>query len=345
MAESSQNELDSFLRAAKDRGASDEFLVNLLKQQGWPERTIYQALGRHYAEATGLPLPEARSNLESAREAFYHLLAFGTLGTWVFAIGWIWFALIDSWLPDPGFASYRYWSMRNMSWQIAGILVSFPVFVFATRSILRDMAETPGKAASWVRRWLTNLALLITALVFIGDLMGLLAVFLQGELSSRFVLKSLVVLALAGGVFWYYTRGLNRKDAAPDVCWHKRFALVSGSLIAVTLAFGFGKTGSPETQRLLAQDDKVLREIMDASYEVQRLYQAANPNALPNELRSKPKIEYRRGEGQSYQLCASFALASPVDLNEEETFWRHPAGQHCFAFEADVSPPPLRYRY
>ena len=64
-------ELDAFLLAAKARGATDEFLVALMKEQGWPTSEVYQALGRHYAEATGVAIPGARGRMESAREAFF----------------------------------------------------------------------------------------------------------------------------------------------------------------------------------------------------------------------------------------------------------------------------------
>src|SRR5260221_5101306 len=92
-------ELDSFLRAAKEKGASDEFLVAMLKDQGWPASAVYGALGRYYAETTGIPIPAARGRLESAREAFFHLLAFATLGTWIVATGSRRFWLIHTWYP------------------------------------------------------------------------------------------------------------------------------------------------------------------------------------------------------------------------------------------------------
>src|SRR5262245_50869267 len=93
-------QLDDFLRAAKAKGASDEFLVAMLKDRGWSAGDIYEALGRFYAETTGIEIPAPRGRLESAREAFFHLLAFATLGTWVFATGYLWFDLMNRWFPD-----------------------------------------------------------------------------------------------------------------------------------------------------------------------------------------------------------------------------------------------------
>ena len=34
-----------FIEAIKSQGASDEFVVALLRQNGWPEKRIYQAFG------------------------------------------------------------------------------------------------------------------------------------------------------------------------------------------------------------------------------------------------------------------------------------------------------------
>jgi heme A synthase len=145
--------------------------------------------------------------MESAREAFFYLLAFLTLGCWSVAVGAIWFARIDQWFDDPLAYSYH----RDLTFPIASILVAFPVYLLAMRSVLREQALYPDKRESGVRRWLTNLALLITALILIGDLTYFLARFLGGGLSMSFVLRSLVVSIIAGGIFWYYTAAVARR--------------------------------------------------------------------------------------------------------------------------------------
>jgi hypothetical protein len=316
-----------------------------MKQKGWPERAVYAALGRHYGEATGLAVPEPRSNLASAREAFYHLLAFGTLATWIFAIGYIWFELIDSWFPDLAQRRYYSWGLRQVSWQIAAILVAFPVFVLATRTILRDLAAAPEKAASPVRQWLTNIALLLTALVFVGDLISFLAVFLQGELTSRFVLKSLVVLALSGGVFAYYT---------PTLSLHRPFAITAGVLIALTVAFGFWKTGSPAAQRQISEDQRRVEDLYrianaihahwNTNKELPKSLDALNagsPNAalrLNDPFTNQP-YQYNALDESKYRLCASFHLATAQPPDAVEITWTHPAGSYCFALAGNKSAP------
>ena len=343
------DELGRFLRAAKQAGASDGFLVELLKQQGWPARTVYAALGSWYEEATGQGLPAPRSTLEAAREAFYHLVAFGTLGVWICAIGSVWFTMIDFWTPDVLDRASVPWAMRQVSWQIAAIVVAFPVFVMATRSILADVAANPDKTASAVGRWLTNVALLITASVFIGDLVAVVAVFLEGELTRRFFAKAMVVLGLAGAVFADYTQGAG-KDGRRAKAWHSRFAMLAGGLIVATLVAGFSYTGTPERQRMLAEDRRRAEDLLaiarrlhedwKASPEGERKLPAAlsalDQNAAGRTVRWKDPVTgapygYQPApQGSTYQLCAVYGAASPNG--------RRPAGWYCLSFDAAKAP-------
>lgn len=349
-------DLDAFLAAAKAGGATDSFLVALLKQQGWPERAVYEALGRHYAASTGLPLPQPRSSLESAREAFYHLLAFGTLGVWICAIGSIWFTLIDHWLPDAASYNLSGWRIRQISWQIAAILVSFPVFALATRSIVADLKANPEKTASGVRRWLTNFALLIAALVFIGDLVASIAVFLQGEITARFLAKSAVVLLLSGAVFAYYSRGIGMRDSMPAPGWHMRFAWIAAALIVLTLGVGFSTTGSPANQRLLAEDRRRVQDLYriaqaihdgwtgspPAERRLPETMEAINegtpraPLVLKDPFTQQP-YRYEPQENGRYRLCATFQGATLS--GEVSSSWSHSAGEHCFSLDASRFPP------
>jgi hypothetical protein len=147
---SNSAELQAFVKAAKEQGATDEFLVAMLRDKGWPAKDVYAVFARRYAEQTGTVLPEPPGRLEAAREAFFHLLAFVTLATWIFSIGSIWFDLIEAWVPDPTVDRFDGFVIGSISRQLASIIVAFPTFIWATRSILRDQMENPDKAESAV---------------------------------------------------------------------------------------------------------------------------------------------------------------------------------------------------
>ena len=104
-----------------------------------------------------------------------------------------------------------------MADSLACVIVAFPVYLFTMRYITRELEIHPEKLESGVRKWLTYIALLIAALIVVGDLITFLTYFLRGELTARFVAKVVTALVIAGGVFWYYTgslakRALVRKD-------------------------------------------------------------------------------------------------------------------------------------
>jgi len=203
--------LIEFLEAARMQGASDDLLANLLERRGWSRKEIYNAFGSLYARLTGLELPgRGARSAESARDAFLYLLSFGTLGTWAGGLGSLFFTLIDAQFPDAvAPQSYRNLGIE-ISGSLASVIVAFPIYLVTMRLLLRGVQAQPEKLESGVRKWLTYIALLLASATVIGDLVTFLSYFLRGDLTTRFVLKVLTVLIIAGGVFWYYLLWLER---------------------------------------------------------------------------------------------------------------------------------------
>jgi hypothetical protein len=203
--------LSDYIAAAKARGATDSFLVELLERNGWPRKEVYAAF------ATIYETPKRGAGFaESARDAFLYLLSFGTLSSWAWSLGALFFTLIDIWYRDSVFTQEPYLG-RNLaiSGSMAALVVSFPVYLATMRILLRDISRKPEKLDSGVRKWLTYIALLISASVVIGDLITTEDYFLRGEISTRFVLKVLTVFIIAGGVFLYYRQPLEKPEAHP----------------------------------------------------------------------------------------------------------------------------------
>ena len=96
---------------------------------------------------------------------------------------------------------------------MASVIVGFPVYLITMRILLRDLARKPDKAESAVRKWLTYIALLISAGAVIGDLVTWVNYFLRGQFTTPFLMKVLTVLVIAGGVFWYYLAPLERRES------------------------------------------------------------------------------------------------------------------------------------
>lgn len=216
MSPSTSPELHKFISAAKEQGASDESLVGVLENAGWPKSEILSALGARYESLTGMAIPHGRRTTTPAKDAFLYLLSFATLATWTIALGSICYVLIDDWIPDPLASNYGSNLSYQISSQLAALIVTFPLYLFVMRIIVSDTGRAPEKLESGVRKWLTYIALLIAAGCMIGDVVTFLAFYLRGELTSRFVGKVIVTLLISGGVFWYYLGSLQTRKGAKD---------------------------------------------------------------------------------------------------------------------------------
>ncbi|MGC2331757.1 MAG: DUF5671 domain-containing protein [Candidatus Acidiferrales bacterium] len=352
-------EVREFLERAKANGVSDEALVGILTARGWPEKEVYQALAAHYEKLTGIEIPSRRGAGTPAKDAFFYLLIFSALAIWTIASGSLAFTLIDRWLADtlfsPGYA--QAYDVTGATWSIASILVAFPIYLLLSRAVVRDVRSHPEKLNSPVRKWLTYMALVIAAGVFIGDLITALTYFLQGEITARFLSKAFVVLLLSGGVFLYYFGGLKESDSSGTRGRFTRDAwmgMVGAVCVGLLVTLGFGLTGAPKTRRTERADSRRLQDLFALSQQI-TLRWNSNGHKLPehlDELRNVPLVdpvtragyEYLPGGGSEYQLCATFAMAKQ-DEPQNVTTWAHPTGHHCFSLDAAQPPPSPPYDY
>jgi hypothetical protein len=179
-----------------------------LLEAGWPRDRVARSL-RAFAEVDfPLPVPRPQPYL-SAREAFLYLLLFTALFLSAFHLGAILFELIEKAFPDPAAAGF---SARELRWSVSYVVVSFPLYLLLAVRQEREVARDPAKRASKVRKWLTYLTLFVAAGFLVGDLVALIFHFLEGELTVRFLLKVLVVAAIAGTAFGYYLRDLRKEE-------------------------------------------------------------------------------------------------------------------------------------
>ena len=163
----------------------------------------------------GTPIPSRSQYGENARDAFYYLINFITLGFWTVALGQIWYVLIARWVPDAAAYDYRQINLRDqISWQAATVIVAFPIFAFVHYLIRKQLALRPDMYESAVRKWLTYIALVFAALVVLTDGVWFTNALLRGEITVRFILDSIALLVLGGGVFAYYLATINPPEAA-----------------------------------------------------------------------------------------------------------------------------------
>jgi hypothetical protein len=204
--------LEAFIKEALNRGERPERIGEALVAAGWTSKEVDAALGEWIVTDFGLPVPRPKSYV-SAREAFLYLVMFLLLGIVAWHLGSLLFALIDVAVPDAAEAGYQA-NLRDVQIRqaIAGLIVGAPLLFWLGFHIRKQRRTNPAMQRSRVRKWLTYLTLVIAACTLIGDAIGLVYNFLAGELTTRLLLKLLVVAGIAGAIFVYFMRDAERGD-------------------------------------------------------------------------------------------------------------------------------------
>jgi hypothetical protein len=238
------------------------------------------------------------------------------------------------------------------------------VFLALSRVIGRALGREPAKRASRIRKWLTYLTLFVAALVLIGDLTFLVARLLGGELPPRFLLKTLVVFAIAATVFGHYLADLRRdEDERPGGAARgvTPLARVAAVCVFLTLGLGFVMAGSPRVERQRKLDLQRIADLRTLSSGVQSYYHEYRTlpesleqlASLPGGGLSPPRdplggqpYEYRTLDSLRYELCATFETAdesaeAPFRRPEGDAFWRHTPGRNCFAIRVARAGLPI----
>lgn len=188
----------------------------LLLSGGWKDKEIAEIfcsreLELPMPEPTRVGSPSARSPRRSgsvwprrARDAFLHLLMFGALYSCVTSLILLFFTYINFAFPDPAWrTSYaqRVELLSIIRAQLAIVIVTFPIFLVLWHFLLREVRRNPEKVA--IRRWLGYLSVFVGALMLSGDVIALIYFLLEGQLTTRFLLKAAVLFLIAGSLVLY----------------------------------------------------------------------------------------------------------------------------------------------
>ncbi|MDQ5949097.1 MAG: hypothetical protein QG589_223 [Patescibacteria group bacterium] len=298
----------------------------------------------------------------SAKDFFLNLGAIVALYTVVVALINLLFTVINTAFPKITNA-YQYFGSSSISFPVATLIIFFPIYVLLMWILEKGFMTEPDKRHVNVRRWLTFITLFIAGLVSAGDLVTVLYYFLDGqELSTAFLLKALVVLLVACGVFMYYISDIrNRLSSLSRKIW-LGIALV---FVIASIIWGFVVIGSPRTQQLFKYDIQKISDLQNLDSQVQSYYYSKN--TLPETMaditgmayylnakdpQTGVSYVYEKVDVANYKLCAVFNKDSQDDVNNKTMYiggynanWTHPAGQYCFPRTVDQQkgiPAPIR---
>jgi len=206
-------ELIEFVKEGLERGQSRDAISDVLAQAGWKADEIKNAMFSFAEVNFPVAVPRPRPYL-SARVAFLYLLFFIMLAIVSWSLGSLLYAMINTAFPDVTKANnYRSnWTARQIRFGVSGLIVGAPIFFFLARLLSKARKKDPELQRSQIRKWLTYITLVIAGSTLVGDAISLVYNLLDGELTMRFMLKSLVVAVIAGSIFIYFIKDAERDD-------------------------------------------------------------------------------------------------------------------------------------
>jgi len=164
------DQLAAFIDHARSKGMDHATIRMLLLSAGWKERDIARGLT---AQALDVPVPTPR-DVGGAREAFLHLLSAAALYTSVSYGLTLVFSFINLRWPDQATTPYAQLQSEAergiVPVAMAAVFVAFPLLVWLSSTLIREMRVSPDKARSPLRRQLTYLTLFLAALMMAVDL-------------------------------------------------------------------------------------------------------------------------------------------------------------------------------
>jgi hypothetical protein len=293
---------------------------------------------------------------DSPRDLFLHLLAIFTLYMSVFNLLNMLFRFVEMRFPET--ANRAEWSgpLDSIRFAVATMVIAFPVYVWAARFAVRDVADNPWKIRLWTCRCPFYLTIFLAAVTSIVDLIWLLYSFLEDELTTPFVLKVAAVLIVTGLVGLYYFLEV-RQPPQQFPATARRFAYPGCALVAASIVAGFIVSGPPMRKWFARSDDAQIADlklIQDRVLDYWRANKRLPDNyatlvsfkpktPLPNVPGTELPYDYDVRDAHSFTLCANFRLVSPG--HEQQGWygrswgWDHSAGRHCFERDIDSLPP------
>lgn len=208
-------DLIEFVKEGLEKGQSRDAISNALKRAGWKADEIKNAMHSFADVAFPVAVPRPRPYL-SARVAFLYLLFFIMLAIVAWSLGSLLFAMINTAIPDVTKTNNYFRTSRQIRSGVSGLIVGAPIFFFLARLLSKARKTDPELQRSPIRKWLTYITLVIAGATLVGDAISLVYNLLDGELSARFVLKSLVIALIAGSIFVYFLKDAERDDKGTD---------------------------------------------------------------------------------------------------------------------------------
>lgn len=262
------------------------------------------------------------------------------------------FGLVNLLYPDPAEGYYATESASSMvRIGIAMVVVFLPTYLVLTRIVNTLRRKEQNGAYLGLTKWLIYLSLLVGGIAILVDLVVVINTFLEGELTQRFILKALAVLAIIGVAVHYYVldaRGYWLKHESQSIY----YAIGTAFIALVVVGFGITHIETPAEVREGRLDDQQVRDLQTIQSQIESYYalndklpqsltEISETFTLPEAPAGRAAYTYETTK-TGFSLCATFARAStpeelmympPIDETiaiKNRDNWTHREGRYCF---------------
>ena len=301
----------------------------------------------------------------SAKFAFFYMLSLVALLFMSLSAGMIIFQIINKNIFDVLNPYQGRYSPEALKFAISALIISVPIFYITTKQIYKNLFIGALNKDSGIRKWLTYFIIFVTSVVMTGWLIVVVNNFLDGELTTKIILKAITAIFISASIFTFYLYDIKReevvgkKDKVIKLYFYCSLVLViavfSSSLLIVE---------TPTETRNRKIDDAILnnfseiKEALDTFYnEDSKLPESLDElkeeyNYLTDEdledLVTKERYEYKIIDDKTFELCATFRSSNK---NNEETRndyykeeWPHDSGFQCIKQKvSELGRDPVRF--
>lgn len=288
---------------------------------------------------------------QNAKFAFFYLLSLVALVFTALATGMVIFQIINKKIADDLTLAPGGFSQDALRFAISAIIIAAPVYFVMMWLVNKNLLTGKIEKESGIRKWLTYFILLVSAVVMIGWPIGTINSFLNGELTLKFILKSLTAILISALIFSYYLYDIKRDDVSKNNNIIKAYYFGSIALAAVILVASFFFVDSPTTVRNQKYDQAVINKISQIDNAINAYF--GENKKLPENLNdllgggstyyiiesditdpgtNQPFI-YNIKSKDSYELCSTFKTDNKEQGADKtyyfDTRWLHDSGYQC----------------
>jgi hypothetical protein len=288
---------------------------------------------------------------QNAKFAFFYLLSLVALVFTSISTGMIIFQIINKTIADDLSLAPGGFSQDALRFAISAIIIAAPIFFVMMRLINKNLLSGNLEKESGIRKWLTYFILLVSAVVMIGWFIATVGSFLNGELTTKFILKSLTSILISALIFSFYLYDIKREDVTKNNNVIRVYFYGSIAIVAIALISAFFFIDSPLKVRDQKYDQAIINKFSQIDNAVNAYYGEnkklpADLNTLLNggstyyvlandltDPTTGVAFIYKVDAKDSYELCATFKMENKSQANDKtvytDTRWLHDAGYQC----------------